>query len=241
MAPRSTGRLHGPASARSHRLPGGAHTTATPRFSGPSGMRSSATHWCARSLMAATVTAFATVARHAVRDRAPSRRSGRVVMVLCLFTIFWTSLLVRTYGWLLLYLPQGGAVRRRCTALGLRDEPLGIFQTDGRRIRRWSTSCCPTSCCPSTPRCARSTRPHPGRAGARRAAAADPLQGAAAAAARGDHLRGGAGLHHVARLLRHAALLSGPTNPTVADVIGGQFNVPGAAPVAAAMSLLLLP
>ena len=52
-----------------------------------------------------------------------------IVMLIALFTIFWTSLLVRTYGWMLLYLPEGG-IYTFLHAVGLRDRPLEIFQTN---------------------------------------------------------------------------------------------------------------
>lgn len=52
-----------------------------------------------------------------------------VLMLIALFTIFWTSLLVRTYGWLLLYLPEG-PLYTVLHAVGLRNSPLDIFQTN---------------------------------------------------------------------------------------------------------------
>lgn len=51
------------------------------------------------------------------------------LMLAALFTIFWTSLLVRTYGWLLLYLPTG-PIYTVLHALGLADQPISIYQTN---------------------------------------------------------------------------------------------------------------
>jgi putative spermidine/putrescine transport system permease protein len=52
-----------------------------------------------------------------------------VALLVSLFTIFWTSLLVRTYGWILLYLPKG-PIYIVLHALHLRSQPLEIFQTN---------------------------------------------------------------------------------------------------------------
>jgi len=59
---------------------------------------------------------------------AVSPRWVAVILLISLFTLFWTSLLVRTYGWMLLVLPQG-PIYTVLHALGLRDQPLEIFQT----------------------------------------------------------------------------------------------------------------
>jgi putative spermidine/putrescine transport system permease protein len=52
-----------------------------------------------------------------------------IVMLICLFTIFWTSLVVRTYGWILLYLPKG-PIYIVLHALGIVNEPINIYQTN---------------------------------------------------------------------------------------------------------------
>jgi putative spermidine/putrescine transport system permease protein len=59
---------------------------------------------------------------------AVSPRWVAVLLLIALFTIFWTSLLVRTYGWILLYLPQG-PIYSALHGLGLREKPIDIFQT----------------------------------------------------------------------------------------------------------------
>src|SRR5262249_30990276 len=52
-----------------------------------------------------------------------------IVMLIALFLIFWTSLLVRTYGWILLYLPEG-PIYEVLHAVGLQQAPIEIFQTN---------------------------------------------------------------------------------------------------------------
>jgi putative spermidine/putrescine transport system permease protein len=79
-------------------------------------------------LLAATVTVltmiFGTLYALAL---AVSPRGVAVVLLVFLFTVFWTSLLVRTYGWMLLYLPQG-PIYSVLHGLGLREQPIDIFQ-----------------------------------------------------------------------------------------------------------------
>jgi ABC-type spermidine/putrescine transport system permease subunit I len=45
-----------------------------------------------------------------------------------LFAVFWISLVVRSYGWVLVYQPAG-PLSRLLTGLGLRDAPLDLLQT----------------------------------------------------------------------------------------------------------------
>ncbi len=52
-----------------------------------------------------------------------------ILMLMALFTIFWTSLIVRTYGWILLYLPKG-PIYIVLHALGLAKNPISIYQTN---------------------------------------------------------------------------------------------------------------
>ena len=51
------------------------------------------------------------------------------IMLLGLFSVFWTSLIVRTYGWILLYLPKG-PIYEVLHALGLTNQPISIYQTN---------------------------------------------------------------------------------------------------------------
>jgi putative spermidine/putrescine transport system permease protein len=163
-----------------------------------------------------------------------------IVLLIALFTIFWTSLLVRTYGWLLLDLPQGGIYWFLHT-LGLRDKPLEIFQTNTA----------------SYPAMVHVMMPYvvlPVLAGTRQL---DPMQIRAARvlgakaplilwkvllpALRGG-IVAGAVLVFVMSLGFYVTptLLGDPTKQFVASTIGHDFSVPGAAPTAAAMSLALL-
>jgi putative spermidine/putrescine transport system permease protein len=80
-------------------------------------------------IMATVVASFTLVLGTAYAlALAVSPRWVAVVLLISLFTLFWTSLLVRTYGWMLLVLPQG-PIYTVLHALGLRDQPLEIFQT----------------------------------------------------------------------------------------------------------------
>jgi putative spermidine/putrescine transport system permease protein len=163
-----------------------------------------------------------------------------IVLLIALFTIFWTSLLVRTYGWLLLDLPQGGIYWFLHT-LGLRSKPLEIFQTNTA----------------SYPAMVHVMMPYvvlPVLAGTRQL---DPMQIRAARvlgakaplilwkvlipALRGG-IVAGAVLVFVMSLGFYVTptLLGDPTKQLVASTIGHDFSVPGAAPTAAAMSLALL-
>ena len=163
-----------------------------------------------------------------------------IVLLIALFTIFWTSLLVRTYGWLLLDLPQGGIYWFLHT-LGLRNKPLEIFQTNTA----------------SYPAMVHVMMPYvvlPVLAGTRQL---DPMQIRAARvlgakaplilwkvlvpALRGG-IVAGAVLVFVMSLGFYVTptLLGDPTKQLVASTIGHDFSVPGAAPTAAAMSLALL-
>jgi ABC-type spermidine/putrescine transport system permease subunit I len=53
----------------------------------------------------------------------------RGFLLLCLLTTFWISLLARTYGWILIYQPNG-ALNTVLEAVGLISEPLRLLQTD---------------------------------------------------------------------------------------------------------------
>jgi putative spermidine/putrescine transport system permease protein/spermidine/putrescine transport system permease protein len=69
---------------------------------------------------------------------------------------FWTSILVRTYAWLVL-LQRQGLVNTWGIKLGLWDEPLALVHNLSGPSSAWCTSCCRSSCCPCSARCARST------------------------------------------------------------------------------------
>jgi putative spermidine/putrescine transport system permease protein len=52
----------------------------------------------------------------------------RAVLLGALLGVFWTSLVVRSYGWILIYQPSG-PLSRLLIGLGLRDSPLSLLQT----------------------------------------------------------------------------------------------------------------
>jgi putative spermidine/putrescine transport system permease protein len=192
-------------------------------------------------LLAAAVTAFAMLLGtiYAI-GLAVAPRWVAVLMVACLFTLFWTSLLVRTYGWLLLYLPQG-ALYKALHALGLRDTPLDIFQTQYAAYPAMVHVMLPYVVLPVY---ASLRQIDPTHIRAARVLGARPLRILFRVML--PQMRAGmisaTVLVFVMSLGFYVTpqLLGGPTNPMVAGVIGGEFNVPGKSSVAAAMSVLLL-
>jgi putative spermidine/putrescine transport system permease protein len=59
---------------------------------------------------------------------AVTRGGVRAALLGALLAVFWTSLVVRTYGWILVYQPSG-PLSRALVDLGLRDRPLDLLQT----------------------------------------------------------------------------------------------------------------
>lgn len=56
---------------------------------------------------------------------------GRAVILVCVLIPFWTNLLVRSYGWIVMLNPQG-VINSALTGLGLIDEPLRlVYNTTG--------------------------------------------------------------------------------------------------------------
>jgi putative spermidine/putrescine transport system permease protein len=163
-----------------------------------------------------------------------------IVLLIALFTIFWTSLLVRTYGWLLLDLPQGG-IYWALHGLGLRDKPLEIFQTNTASYPAMVHVMLPYVVLPVL---AATRQLDPMQIRAARVLGARPpliLWKVLLPALRGGIIAG-AVLVFVMSLGFYVTptLLGDPTKQLVASTIGHSFSVPGAAPTAAAMSLSLL-
>jgi putative spermidine/putrescine transport system permease protein len=163
-----------------------------------------------------------------------------IVLLIALFTIFWTSLLVRTYGWLLLDLPQGG-IYWALHGLGLRDKPLEIFQTNTASYPAMVHVMLPYVVLPVL---AATRQLDPMQIRAARVLGARPpmiLWKVLLPALRGGIIAG-AVLVFVMSLGFYVTptLLGDPTKQLVASTIGHSFSVPGAAPTAAAMSLALL-
>lgn len=167
-------------------------------------------------------------------------RTLRIFMVIALFTIFWTSLLVRTYGWMLLYLPQG-PLYSMLKALGLRETPIDIFQKTIAAYPAMVHVMLPYVVLPVYA-AARQLDVMQVRA-ARVLGARPPLivrkvllpqlfPGIAA----------GGVLVWIASLGFYVTpqLLGSPRAPMVAGLIGNAFDVPGGAPTGAAMSVLLV-
>ena len=192
-------------------------------------------------LLAAVVTAFAVVLGtiYAI-GLAVAPRWVAVLMLVCLFTLFWTSLLVRTYGWLILYLPQG-ALYEALHGVGLRDEPLDIFQKPFAAYPAMVHVMLPYVVLPVY---ASLRQVEPDQIRAARVLGARPLRilGRVLLPQMRAGIIAAAVLVFIISLgfFVTPSLLSGPTNPTVASVIAGQFNLPDSASIAAAMSMLLL-
>lgn len=163
-----------------------------------------------------------------------------ILMLVALFTIFWTSLIVRTYGWQLLYLPQG-PLYTVLHDLGLRKEPLAIYQTNFASYPAMVHVMLPFIVLPVYS-ALRQIDPMHIRA-ARVLGARPPLilwkvvlpQLRAGMAS-------GAVLVFVMSLGFYVTptLLGSQTGQMVAGLIGGDFSQPGQTPIAAAMSLALL-
>jgi ABC-type spermidine/putrescine transport system permease subunit I len=80
-------------------------------------------------LLAAVVTACCWVLGLAYAlGLAVTRGTLRALLAGALLAVFWTSLVVRSYGWILIYQPSG-PLSRLLVGLGLRDRPLDLLQT----------------------------------------------------------------------------------------------------------------
>lgn len=56
---------------------------------------------------------------------------GKALLLFCIFVPFWTNLLVRSYGWIVVLNPEG-VINQTLMALGLIDEPLKlVYNTTG--------------------------------------------------------------------------------------------------------------
>jgi putative spermidine/putrescine transport system permease protein len=163
-----------------------------------------------------------------------------VVLVAALFTIFWTSLLVRTYGWLLMYLPEG-PVYSVLHVLGLRDQPVELVQKTAAAYPAMVHVMLPYVVLPVW---AATRQIDPAQLRAARTLGARPLlivrrvilpQLRAGMAA-------GAVLVFIMSLGFYVTpqLLGNPRAPMVSGIIGQDFSAPDLAGVAAAMSLVLL-
>jgi putative spermidine/putrescine transport system permease protein len=192
-------------------------------------------------LLAAVVTAFAVVlGTISAIGLAVAPKWVAAVMLICLFTLFWTSLLVRTYGWLLLYLPQG-AMYEVLHSVGLRDEPLDIFQKPLASYPAMVHVMLPYVVLPVY---ASLRQVEPDQIRAARVLGARPLRilGRVLLPQMRAGIIAAAVLVFIISLgfFVTPSLLGDPTSPTVAGLIGSTFNQPEADNVASAMSLLLL-
>ncbi|MEA2179281.1 MAG: putative spermidine/putrescine transport system permease protein [Solirubrobacteraceae bacterium] len=165
---------------------------------------------------------------------------ARVVLFGLLFLIFWTPLLVRTYGWILLQLPQG-AIYWALHGIGLLDQPLDVYQKTIAAYPAMVHVMLPYAVLPIY----QSLRQiEPTQLRAARVMGARPWLTLRRVVL--PQLKPGMLSATVLVFIMSLgfyitpALLGDPTSPTVAGLIGGTFNQPEADNVASAMSLLLL-
>jgi putative spermidine/putrescine transport system permease protein len=192
-------------------------------------------------LMAAVVTVLTLIAGTVYAlaiGLAP--RWGQVVLFGLLFLIFWTPLLVRTYGWILLQLPQG-AIYWALHGIGLLDQPLEVYQKTIAAYPAMVHVMLPYAVLPVY----QSLRQiEPTQLRAARVMGARPMLTLRRVVL--PQLKPGMLSATILVFIMSLgfyitpALLGDPTSPTVAGLIGGTFNQPEADNVASAMSLLLL-
>lgn len=167
-------------------------------------------------------------------------RWAQILLFGLLFLIFWTPLLVRTYGWILLQLPQG-AIYWALHGIGILDEPLDVYQKTIAAYPAMVHVMLPYAVLPIF----QSLRQiEPTQLRASRVMGARPLLTLRRVVL--PQLKPGmisaAVLVFIISLgfFVTPSLLGDPTSPTVAGLIGGTFNQPEGDNVASAMSLLLL-
>ncbi|MGE4426630.1 MAG: ABC transporter permease [Solirubrobacteraceae bacterium] len=163
-----------------------------------------------------------------------------ILLLISLFTLFWTSLLVRSYGWILLYLPTG-PLFSLLEALGMREEPLDVFQTTLAPYPAMVHVMLPYVVLPVY---AAVRQLDPMHLRAARVLGAKPFRvlWSVVLPQLRSGIMAGAVLVFVMSLGFYVTpqLLGSPTAPMVSGLIGGAFNTPGQEGVAAAMSLFLL-
>jgi len=171
---------------------------------------------------------------------AVSPRWVAVLLLISLFTLFWTSLLVRTYGWMLLVLPQG-PIYSVLHGLGLREEPLDIFQTTFAAYPAMVHVMLPYVVLPVY---AAIRQLDPTHLRAARVLGARPLLTLRKVVLPQlkSGIMAGAILVWILSLGFYVTpqLLGSPTAPTIAGMIGATFIAPDQTSQGAAMSLLLL-
>ena len=162
------------------------------------------------------------------------------LMLVALFTIFWTSLLVRTYGWMLLYQPKG-LIYIVLHALGLTDSPIEIFQTNFASYPAMVHVMLPYVVLPVFA-ATRQIDPTLIRAARVLGAKAPLILWRIVLPALRAGMAAGAVLVFVMSLGFYVTptLLGSQTSQLVSTLIGLDFSQPGEAPAAAAMSVVLL-
>jgi putative spermidine/putrescine transport system permease protein len=195
-----------------------------------------------RTVIMATVVALLTLVLGTLYALAlaVSPRWVAILLLISLFTLFWTSLLVRTYGWMLLVLPQG-PIYSVLHGLGVRDEPLEIFQTTFAAYPAMVHVMMPYVVLPVY---AAIRQLDPTHLRAARVLGARPLLTLRKVVLPQlkSGIMAGAILVWILSLGFYVTpqLLGSPTAPTVAGMIGATFIAPDQTSQGAAMSLMLL-
>jgi putative spermidine/putrescine transport system permease protein len=195
-----------------------------------------------RTVIMATIVALLTVVLGTLYALAlaVSPRWVAVALLISLFTLFWTSLLVRTYGWMLLVLPFG-PIYSVLHGVGLREEPLDIFQTTFAAYPAMVHVMLPYVVLPVY---AAIRQLDPTHLRAARVLGAKPLltMRKVVLPQLKSGIMAGAILVWILSLGFYVTpqLLGSPTAPTVAGMIGATFIAPDQTSMGAAMSLLLL-
>lgn len=195
-----------------------------------------------RTLLMASVVSFLSLVIGTLFALAISLASRWVglMLVIALFSLFWTSILVRSYGWLLLYLPKG-PLYTVLHGLGLRDDPVEVFQTTYAPYPAMVHVMLPYVVLPVW---AAIRQLDPDQLRAARVLGAGPvmtLRKVVLPQLRAGIVAGGV-LVFVMSLGFYVTpqMLGSPSTPTVAGMIGWAFGTPDRLPLAAAMSIILL-
>lgn len=192
-------------------------------------------------IMAVVVAAFALfIGTFFALAIAAANKWLALLMVVSLFSLFWTSILVRSYGWLLLYLPKG-PIFDLLSTLGLRDDPLKFYQTTYAPYPAMVHVMLPYVVLPVW---AAVRQIDPDHLRASRTLGASPwltLRRVILPQLRSGVVSGGV-LVFVMSLGFYVTpqMLGSSSEPTVAGLIGFFFGTSGGLPRAAAMSLILL-
>ncbi|MEO3858734.1 ABC transporter permease [Acrocarpospora sp. B8E8] len=196
----------------------------------------------ARTLLMALVVTALTVLLGTVYATAVAVSPGwlKFLLVAALLLSLWTSIMVRTFGWMLLELPRG-AIFWLGDMLGLMDEPLGVYQTAIAMYPAMVAVMLPFAVLPIASALAAIDREQLNAAAVFGSGPLLTFRAVIRPAITPAMISGGV-LVFVMALGFYVTplLLGGPTNMTVSGVISGQLRTAGRPDLGAAMSILLV-